>query len=995
MDRNSFHRGDITGGDLHPEDRSAGLGGWGYGSNPSHAMEDIVTIQGTHVVVYIVCSILDKLRTEVRSSDEACLTIKIANHTALIGLIKKDYDDLYCTQIQEFIKYTVENVLEINTSKTNELSIEFRKNSLEPFPVFVRYLSVPQTEDSAKLYMRHHRVPRDMQRRVQRWYDYSWSRGRMRGGGDINSALGNLPDKLKTELALHVNLKTLKKVSIFKECQPEFLHDLVLKMKAYIFTPGDLICRKGEVAREMFIIADGILEVISDTGKVLTQMKAGDFFGEIGILNLDGFNKRTADVRSVGYSELFSLSREDVLAAMKDFPEAREILHTMGRKRLLEAKLAGNVSNKSDEDEPGNSPSFKGQDQNARYRHRSVMKKLRQDVSGIKSYFSKSRDSLNQGPEVRMMEMCPLPPPNDDGNGGDENRDSVRSILRKLTKQSTGKMKDFRAASITKKYGSSSITGDPRIKSRTGSPTRASSGYHVISNSSMDKVPFASGEASASIEIEKRSSDPEVIGEGLPLIQRLLILNKRDSELAAREVQMKQSQSEDRPGYDFRQDSKDPPQSMPFIQRLKLMKKKDEEARQQSSANLPSVSFEDNKPADDGNSEVIGAGLPLFQRLKLLKKKEEEKTSKELIKNRQSTDETPVESQAEEQPVSAGMLMRLKFLKKKDDVSGAKCAEHPAKKSEKSVEPPERTFSKGLAPEISASSLRRLSTLLELGMGHSTAEGHGEDSNENSETSVHSVKNSSANVICDRTIENEPSLLTTSTAADTFDDQSAITESNQPSFSNLRLEVPNAIKDTQSEPTCVVVPKTHSVYNIEDSQAVHTSETASNYNDQSNICDDLLLCSPEHETSDSDPFVSMRNLLSNKRGILKSPSSTENSNNEDGSFESKSLNGSSESYADRRKRLQKSVAFCCDSSESQHELSVPSHEPVDNLVALKSQKQENNVLPLDGNILFQNTLNKPSSDFVGSHDDKMVQVISALHSLIKKQMVSALLYYFP
>lgn len=51
-------------------------------------------------------------------------------------------------------------------------------------------------------------------------------------------------------------------VTIFQECQPEFLHDLVLKMKAFIFTPGDLICRKGEVAREMFIIADGILEVI-------------------------------------------------------------------------------------------------------------------------------------------------------------------------------------------------------------------------------------------------------------------------------------------------------------------------------------------------------------------------------------------------------------------------------------------------------------------------------------------------------------------------------------------------------------------------------------------------------------------------------------------------------------------------------------------------------------------------------------------------------------
>ncbi|XP_064618670.1 cyclic nucleotide-gated cation channel alpha-3-like isoform X6 [Lineus longissimus] len=189
--------------------------------------------------------------------------------------------------------------------------------------------------DGAKNYMRNHNVPGDMQRRVQRWYDYAWSRGRVNGGGgDINS-LGLLPDKLKTELALHVNLSTLKKVTIFQECQPEFLHDLVLKMRAYIFTPGDLVCRKGEVAREMFIIADGILEVISDTGEVLTQMGAGDFFGEIGILNLDGgVNRRTADVRSVGYSELFTLSREDVLNALTDHPEAEELLTDYGRKRL-------------------------------------------------------------------------------------------------------------------------------------------------------------------------------------------------------------------------------------------------------------------------------------------------------------------------------------------------------------------------------------------------------------------------------------------------------------------------------------------------------------------------------------------------------------------------------------------------------------------------------------------------------------------------------------
>ncbi|KAL0266304.1 UNVERIFIED_CONTAM: hypothetical protein PYX00_008888 [Menopon gallinae] len=236
--------------------------------------------------------------------------------------------------------------------------------------------------DGAKTYMRHHKVPGGMKRRVLRWYDYSWSRGRIQGGGDINTALGLLPDKLKTELALHVNLSVLKKVTIFQECQPEFLHDLVLKMKAYIFTPGDLICRKGEIAREMFIIADGILDVISDTGRVLTTMKAGDFFGEIGILNLDGLNKRTADVRSVGYSELFSLSREDVLTAMKDYPEAQEILQNLGRKRLMEARNASKILKPIKEHE---SP---GESENAGKR---IVEKLRSDVKGLKNALRRSR----------------------------------------------------------------------------------------------------------------------------------------------------------------------------------------------------------------------------------------------------------------------------------------------------------------------------------------------------------------------------------------------------------------------------------------------------------------------------------------------------------------------------------------------------------------------------------------------------------------------------
>ncbi|CAI2730832.1 unnamed protein product [Schistosoma spindalis] len=144
--------------------------------------------------------------------------------------------------------------------------------------------------DHAKSYMRANSVDKDLQSRILRWYDYAWSKGCGGGGQDINT-IGLLPDKLKTELALNVNLETLKKVTIFHECRPEFLHDIVLKMRPLVFTPGDLICRKGEIAREIFIIADGVLEVLSDSNEVLSKMSAGDFFGEIGVLNVDGVNK--------------------------------------------------------------------------------------------------------------------------------------------------------------------------------------------------------------------------------------------------------------------------------------------------------------------------------------------------------------------------------------------------------------------------------------------------------------------------------------------------------------------------------------------------------------------------------------------------------------------------------------------------------------------------------------------------------------------------------
>ena len=51
-------------------------------------------------------------------------------------------------------------------------------------------------------------------------------------------------------------------------------------------------------------------------------------------------NRRTASVRSVGYSDLFVLSKKDMWDVLKDYPAARVRLEAVAVKRLEKYKKA-------------------------------------------------------------------------------------------------------------------------------------------------------------------------------------------------------------------------------------------------------------------------------------------------------------------------------------------------------------------------------------------------------------------------------------------------------------------------------------------------------------------------------------------------------------------------------------------------------------------------------------------------------------------------------
>ncbi|XP_047463862.1 cyclic nucleotide gated channel subunit alpha 2b [Mugil cephalus] len=194
--------------------------------------------------------------------------------------------------------------------------------------------------DAIKHYMHFRKVSRELETRVIKWFDYLWTNKK---AADEQEVLKNLPNKLRAEIAINVHLETLKKVRIFQDCEAGLLVELVLKLCPQVYSPGDYICRKGDIGKEMYIIKEGKLAVVADDG--VTQyalLTAGSCFGEISILNIKGSkmgNRRTANIRSLGYSDLFCLSKDDLMEAVTEYPDAKTVLEERGREILMKEGL--------------------------------------------------------------------------------------------------------------------------------------------------------------------------------------------------------------------------------------------------------------------------------------------------------------------------------------------------------------------------------------------------------------------------------------------------------------------------------------------------------------------------------------------------------------------------------------------------------------------------------------------------------------------------------
>ncbi len=90
---------------------------------------------------------------------------------------------------------------------------------------------------------------------------------------------------------------------------------------------GELVVREGSPGREMFLIGQGRVEVVKAAGSpqevVLARLEAGDFFGEMSIIES---RTRSASIRALEPALFYSLRCDDLLRLFNQWPDQYGIL---------------------------------------------------------------------------------------------------------------------------------------------------------------------------------------------------------------------------------------------------------------------------------------------------------------------------------------------------------------------------------------------------------------------------------------------------------------------------------------------------------------------------------------------------------------------------------------------------------------------------------------------------------------------------------------------
>lgn len=130
----------------------------------------------------------------------------------------------------------------------------------------------------------------------------------------------------------------LSEVPLFSGCSKSEIRAIADLTTSVAFTPEQVIVAQGTPGYALYLITQGLVEVVCD-GAVVKQLSEGEFFGEMSLLDEA---PRTATVRAVENTRCLILSTWDLKALLQRQPGiALSLLgHLSRRLRVAQRQIA-------------------------------------------------------------------------------------------------------------------------------------------------------------------------------------------------------------------------------------------------------------------------------------------------------------------------------------------------------------------------------------------------------------------------------------------------------------------------------------------------------------------------------------------------------------------------------------------------------------------------------------------------------------------------------
>lgn len=187
-------------------------------------------------------------------------------------------------------------------------------------------------------FMKYYHIPNRLQSAVFNYYNHLYTK---RLSDNDTKIISELPQALKVELQVYMNMKLIRNLPVFRYCSQACLKEVASALEQKFYAPGDTIIRIGELGDEMFVIGHGVVDVILEDGSIVAQLHEGQFFGEAALLKE---TTRNANVRAATYTDLYRLSKDDFLRIIENHPELLENLQNVSSKRASDREKASSAN---------------------------------------------------------------------------------------------------------------------------------------------------------------------------------------------------------------------------------------------------------------------------------------------------------------------------------------------------------------------------------------------------------------------------------------------------------------------------------------------------------------------------------------------------------------------------------------------------------------------------------------------------------------------------